>query len=189
MWACVFMLIPAVSAYAPVFHYSFAKPLPDVRVSDGVALLHEPERWADGAGLLLGIPRFRIRKVSEPLVSDQECMVRFEVDVPSRNGKSYEVKSVLCVARGQHECRLKIMDRYRQCYPTHIAVRVTPFSSKDVGLLVTTEVTTCEYISDESWEAIQRTLPLCLGMCNKPPTNWNMGLDLYRQHIHAVPIQ
>ena len=185
LWLCV--LVPVASAYAPLFHYSLSVPVPGVPVSAGVALLHEPERWAGGAGLLIGVPPFRIRKVSAPLVSDEECMVHFEAEIPCNNGQRYDVKSVRCVARGPMECRLRIEDPYKFCDPTHVDVRVVPFSTKAVGLLVVADITTDVVIPEEAFDGIRRNLALCLRTCNAPVAR-DGGLDLYRQHIREYVI-
>ena len=185
MWLCVFvLLLPAASAYAPAFHYLFSVPLPDVPVSDGVSLLHEPERWAGGAGLLIGVPPFKIRKVSMPLVSEKECMVNFETEISTKGGEAYDVKSVRCVARGPHECRLRIADAYKCTEPSLVSIRIIPVGShsQSVGMTVMAEITTDEVITEDTFEGIRRNLALCLATCNSPVKH-DKGLDLYRQHI------
>ena len=183
MWLCVFvLLLPVASAYTPAFHYLFSVPLPDIPVSDGVSLLHEPERWAGGAGLLIGVPSFKIRKVSMPLVSEKECMVNFETEIPTKDGEAYDVKSVRCVARGPRECRLRIVDAYRYTEPSLVSVRIIPLGSQKVGMTVMAEITTDEVITEDTFEGIRRNLALCLATCNSPVKH-DKGLDLYRQHI------
>ena len=188
MWLCVLLLLlPTAFAYAPVLHYSFSVPLHGVPVSDVVSLLHEPERWAGGAGLLIGVPPFKIRKVSTPLVSEKECMVGFEVELPSKRAGSYDVRSVRCVARGPHECRLRIVDPYKYCEPSHVNVKIIPFQPKCVGMWVTADITTDEVISDDIFDGIRHNLALCLTTCNSPVKH-DQGLELYRQYIHDYEI-
>jgi hypothetical protein len=45
--------------------------------SDGTRLLHTPEQWAAGAGLLGGVPMFSLYDVEPPLVCGSERTVCF----------------------------------------------------------------------------------------------------------------
>ena len=62
---CILVLPSRVAAYGSRFHHSFSVSLPRLTVREGISLLHGPERWANGVGLLVGLPPFHIRKVSE----------------------------------------------------------------------------------------------------------------------------
>lgn len=42
-------------------------------------IIHAPELWATGAGIMLGVPPFKIEHVTGPFSLQKECMVAFNV--------------------------------------------------------------------------------------------------------------
>ena len=52
-------------------------PFKGVRLEDAVSLIHSPERWASGAGLMSGIDPFLYYGVSGPFVCGPERMLTF----------------------------------------------------------------------------------------------------------------
>ena len=47
--------------------------------SKGMRLLHSPEQWGTGVGLMAGIPSFQVVGVKGPLTLNKESMVQFDV--------------------------------------------------------------------------------------------------------------
>ena len=51
---------------------------PNVPVKDGYSLIHSPEKWAAGAGVVCGLGRFDLRDVRGPVCCGKQCMVQFD---------------------------------------------------------------------------------------------------------------
>lgn len=49
----------------------------DVMLGDAIRVIHSPERWATGVGIMAGLPTFTPSDVEGPLIYGDECMVRF----------------------------------------------------------------------------------------------------------------
>lgn len=61
-------------------------------------LLHSPDVWANGAGLMAGIPSFEISEVQGPIRLNKECMVRFNVlGHPVRLIGEYTDKAIITI--------------------------------------------------------------------------------------------
>jgi hypothetical protein len=57
---------------------TIAIKFPDVLVKDGCRLIHSPEKWASGAGIMLGVSQFHLRDVRGPLCYGKECVIQFD---------------------------------------------------------------------------------------------------------------
>ena len=180
---CILVLPSRVAAYGSLFHHSFSVSLPRLTVREGISLLHGPERWANGVGLLVGLPPFHIRKVSAPLVVEGECLVQFEAQMPPWSGLLCDVKEVLWVAHGQKECRIRVSDQGGAGYALHLDARMVPFDSTELGVLLVLDVYTTTRIEEETLQGIGNALPLSLSMCNQSPAARYKGLALYRKHV------
>ena len=180
---CILVLPSRVAAYGSMFHHSFSVSLPRLTVREGISLLHGPERWANGVGLLVGLPPFHIRKVSTPLVVGGECLVQFEAKMPPWSGLQCDVKEVLWVAHSPKECRIRLKDQGCAEYALHLDARMVPFDSTELGVLLVLDVYTITPIEEETLQGIGNALPLSLSMCNQSPTARYKGLALYRKHV------
>lgn len=88
---------------------------PSTPVNKGLELLRSPERWATGACLALGLPRFRIADVSFVTRIHRESMVSFVAEYvqPVLGGGGacpvkFKQTDVVVVAQGQRKVHVKI---------------------------------------------------------------------------------
>ena len=73
---------------------------PSVQVKDGCRLIQSPEKWAAGAGVMLGVGRFDLRDVRGPTCYGNECCVQFDAV-----GKRFRL-----IGEQQNMCKLTVTD-------------------------------------------------------------------------------
>ena len=71
---------------------------PSVSPSEGCRLIHSPEMWASGAGLMLAVSPFKLKDIRGPFCYGRQCMVQF--DALNR--------SFTLIGKHTHESQLKI---------------------------------------------------------------------------------
>ena len=79
----LFLLLSLLQATAVVaFNTVFVSvPFPQVEISKALALLHGPEKWASGAGLMAAVPTFSIQQVMTPLrLHRDKVLVQFRTN-------------------------------------------------------------------------------------------------------------
>ena len=129
------------------YHYQAVTLLfPRLPVAEASALLHTPERWASGAGLLLSVPSFEISNAQQPLcLEEAQCVVRFHAH------SSATTQWVQCYGRGPHRGRVSVGNLGCAEPHTLLAARVEPLQHvSKVGFALVLELRTKLQSSDWS---------------------------------------
>jgi hypothetical protein len=138
---------------------------PHVQPNDAFRLIHSPEKWAAGAGLMLGVGRFALRDVRGPTCYGKECMVHFDA-----MGKHF-----CLIAKEKDKCTLMVTDDVS----TTIVAKVIPLK-KGCRLVLTIEGHTDEHLHCY-YSALKAGLWPCVMTDNL--TDELDGLKLYRQKL------
>ena len=144
-----------------------------VPASRGVSLLHSPEKWAAGAGLMAGIPPFRIWGVKGPFVVGKECMVEL-------NTQGLMQQRLRLVAREPEAVTVTLGHRLEDKAHTTVHARVTPLSPDGGGFMLVLDV-------DGDWEVdtglLKESLQAALWGCVDETGPGLAPLRRYREHL------
>ena len=105
----------------------------DVPVRLGVSLLHSPEKWASGAGLMAGISPFRIEDVKGPFILGKECMVEL-----TTQGLIHQ--RLRLIARQPDAVTVTLSNPWEDKSHTTVYARVTPLSTTECGFVLVLDI-------------------------------------------------
>lgn len=123
---------------------------PTAKVSEGCRLIHSPEQWASGAGLIVGVTPFAIRGVSGPTCYGKECMVNFE-----GLGQRFRL-----IGKRRNMCTVTIANKDSDIPHTTIVAKVIPLLLKGFRLVLYMEGE-----DDELLEELKPALEIGLWPC------------------------
>lgn len=103
----------------PIFNNHILASFPKTSVDTGIALLHTPNMWANGACIALGMKRFKILSTSPTLKLRNETIRTFKVQ-----GHTQEIT---CVSEYPFKTTVHIGDGLS------LRVKLTPYTSKPIG--------------------------------------------------------
>ena len=132
-------------------------------------ILHHPEAWAAGAGLMAGVPMFQLRDVQGPLTLNKESMVRFDV----------LGQSVRLMGKYVDKAKITITDQDEEIPHTTIDVSVNAFNNQ--GCFVVADIISEHYEFDP--EMLKNSLQLGLMCCVDQTAAENPVLEMYRQKL------
>lgn len=139
---------------------------PHLDVCDGCRLIHSPEQWASGAGLMLGVSTFDLRGIKGPVCCGKECMVQFD-----GVGRRFRL-----VGRDKHECKVTITDTDCDTPHTTVVAKVIPLST---GFRLVLNI---QDQGDEFLEQYLLALETALWACIHPTPN-QPQFDAYRKKL------
>lgn len=136
-------------------------------------IIHQPEAWATGAGLMAGVPMFHLRDVQGPLTLNRESMVRFDV----------LGQSVRLMGKYVDKATITITDPDDEIPHTTINVKVNPLNKN--GSFVVAEIDTryCNYDID----LFKYSLELAMMSCVDNTVMEHPVLETYRNNLGQLP--
>lgn len=165
------------------YHYHAVTLLyPRVPVAEGCCLLHTPERWASGAGLLASVPCFDITRVDKPLyLENKECVVRFQAQARGLHPAQW----VQCFGRTPQSVRVSVGHLGSAEAHTHLHARVLPLGHlPEVGFALVLQMCTELPIDGWSLRECEDALHTGLWPCFYGPTRFTHSkLALYRKWV------
>ena len=146
---------------------------PKAKVFDGCRLIHSPEQWASGAGLMAGISAFDLRDVRGPTCYGKECMVQFDAV-----GQRFRL-----IGKQKSTCTLQVLSTDADMPHTTVVARVVPLLT---GFRLVLYI---EGEDDDLLEEYRSALEIGLWPCvHARPVTQDPALVLYREKLGICPI-
>ena len=142
----------------------------DVMLGDAIRMIHSPERWGIGAGLMAGLSTFVPRDIEGPLIYGDECMVHF-------NAFGSNIRLI-----GKLQLKSKVTIASPDCDIPHTTIDtiITPDHESTRALQLSMHVRS-DYPIPHTAQDLRDALQLGLFSCVEPIAEEHEILRLYRQ--------
>ena len=157
-----------------------------IPVPRGVAMMHSPEKWLSGGGLLAGVPALEIRDICGPLTVNNECSVDFGTVESSYDTDRFGPRLRLTATKAD-ALTVTVTDAWDEQVKGTVMARVVPLSPKPssahgewLGFMLVLDITS-EWVVDT--DQLRKCLEVGLWGCSDEDAPEREQLRVYREHL------